>query len=136
MTAQEIKNLPDEFNFKSNINPLVDMYHAVKTKDGYVVKSKDGYGPWDFSKSEMHHHLIKGDFVIVKKGNQMTVYALVYTIGLYSGYKELIGVYSSKDKAESMKKLDMKQHGIRNELGYSITPIKIDKTVNEVYQEW
>ena len=66
----------------------------------------------------------------------MTVYAVIYTVGLYSGYKELIGVYRTIEKAESMKQLDMKHHSIRSEFGYSIKPIEIDKTVNEVYQEW
>ena len=66
----------------------------------------------------------------------MIIYALTYTVGLYSGYKELIGVYSSKDKAEKMKQFDIKRHGIRNESGYAIKLIEIDKTVNEVYQEW
>lgn len=66
----------------------------------------------------------------------MTVYAVIYTVGLYSGYKELIGVYSTIEKAERMKQLDMKYHAIRSEWGYSIIPIEIDKTVNEVYQEW
>lgn len=66
----------------------------------------------------------------------MTVYVLIYTVGLYSGYKELIGVYSSKDKAERMKQIDIKQHGMRTEFRYSIKSIEIDKTVNEVYQEW
>lgn len=66
----------------------------------------------------------------------MQLYALVYTVGLYSGFKELIGVYSSKDKAEKMKQLNMKSNGIRSERGYSIHPIEIDKTVNTVYQEW
>ena len=66
----------------------------------------------------------------------MTVYALVYTVGLYSGHKELIGVYSSRDNAERIKQIDIKQHGMRTEFGYSIKAIEIDKTVNEVYQEW
>lgn len=66
----------------------------------------------------------------------MTVYALIYTRGLYSGFKELVGVYSSKEKAERMKEVDIKQHGMRVDFGYSIKPIEIDKTVNKVYQEW
>lgn len=66
----------------------------------------------------------------------MKIYAVIYTVGLYSGYKELIGVYSTTEKAERMKQLDMKHHAIRSEWGYSIIPIEIDKTVNEVYQEW
>lgn len=66
----------------------------------------------------------------------MKVYAVIYTVGLYSGYKELVGIYSTIEKANSMAQLDMKHHGMRTEFGYSISPIEIDKTVNEVYQEW
>lgn len=66
----------------------------------------------------------------------MIVYAVTYSVGLYSGYKELVGVYSTIEKAESMKQLDMEHHSIRSEFKYSIKPIEIDKTVNEVYQEW
>ena len=65
----------------------------------------------------------------------MTVYAVIYTIGISSGHKELIGVYSTEDKAEEMKQANMKRNG-RNEWHYSIEPIKIDKTINKVYQEW
>ena len=66
----------------------------------------------------------------------MTVYALIYTKGFYSGFKELVGVYTSKERAEKMKQIDIENHGIRAEFGYSIKPIEIDKTVNETYQEW
>lgn len=65
----------------------------------------------------------------------MTVYAVTYTIGLSSGYSELVGVYSTEDVAKEMKQADMKRN-CRNEWHYSINPIQVDKTVNKVYQEW
>ena len=65
----------------------------------------------------------------------MKVYAVIYSVGLSSGYNELVGVYSTIEKAEEIKKTDMKRR-CRNDWHYSITPITIDKTVNEVYQEW
>ena len=65
----------------------------------------------------------------------MTVYAVTYTVGFYAGHKELIGIYSTKEKAEAKKQLDIKQH-CRIEWNYSIRPIEIDKTYNAIYQEW
>lgn len=65
----------------------------------------------------------------------MTVYAVIYTVGFYAGHKELIGIYSTEDKAKAKKQADMKRN-CRFEFNYSIKPIEIDKTVNEVYQEW
>lgn len=65
----------------------------------------------------------------------MEVYALTYTVGYYSGYKELVGVYSTKDKAEKAKQFDMKQNG-RNEWNYKINPLHVDKTVKETFMEW
>ena len=70
-----------------------------------------------------------------KRETQMTVYAVIYTVGFFTGHKELIGIYSSKDKAEIMKQVDIKR-SCRIEWNYSIKPIDIDKTVNKIYQEW
>ena len=65
----------------------------------------------------------------------MKIYAVIYTVGFYAGHKELIGIYSSEDKAEKMKQADMKRN-CRNEWNYSIKSIEVDKTVNDVYMEW
>lgn len=65
----------------------------------------------------------------------MKIYAVIYTVGFYTGYNELVGIYSTEDKANAMKQVDMKRK-CRNEWNYSIKSIEIDKTVNEVYQEW
>lgn len=65
----------------------------------------------------------------------MTIYVVTYTVGFDSGYSELVGIYSSVDKANTMKQLDMKQK-CRNEWHYSVTPIEVDKTINKTYKEW
>jgi hypothetical protein len=65
----------------------------------------------------------------------MLVYAVTHTCGISSGYKELIGICSSEDKAEKTKETDMKRN-CRNEWHYSIKPAVVDKTVNETYMEW
>lgn len=61
-----IANLPKEFNFKSNINTLVSMYHATETEKDYVVTA-DSDCLWHFSKSEIHQCLLNGDYVIVEE---------------------------------------------------------------------
>ena len=54
-----IKNLPKEFDFKSNINPYKPSYHAKETEDGYVVDEK-----WHYSKDEFHKYFVRKEFVI------------------------------------------------------------------------
>lgn len=65
----------------------------------------------------------------------MTVYALTYKVGISSGYENLIGVYSTIEKADSIKQKDMKCKA-NMEWHYHITPIEIDKTVNKTIREW
>ena len=62
----DIDNLPKEFNFKSKINTLVNMYHAVEREDDYLVTSDSGC-MWHFDKAEIHHYLLKGDYVIIEE---------------------------------------------------------------------
>ena len=61
----DVNNLPKEFNFISNINKAVPMYHAVETESDYIVTSCDGYGPWHFDKEEIRESIIKNEYVIV-----------------------------------------------------------------------
>lgn len=70
-----------------------------------------------------------------ERGITMTVYAVIYSIGISSGYTKLISLCSTMEKAEKIKQADMKQN-CNNEWHYSIKPIDIDKTVNITYQEW
>lgn len=127
-------NLPKEFDFKSRLNQLVDVYHAVEREDDYLVTC-DSNSSWTFDKADIHTHFDKGDYYLVGEEKPTIVYAVIYTVGYSSGHKELIGIYSTEVKAKKMQQVDMKQN-CRNEWNYSIKPIKIDKTVNEVYQEW
>lgn len=57
-----MKNLPKEFDFKSNINPFGFTYHAKEMDDWYVV-SVDGT-EWNFSKERLHNHFVKKEFVV------------------------------------------------------------------------
>lgn len=65
----------------------------------------------------------------------MIVYALHCTVGISSGYKKIIGVYSTREKAEDAKAKHMKATTIM-EWHYKITPIEVDKTLNITYVEW
>ena len=66
MKVEDIKKLPKEFNFKSNINPYGITYHAKELSHNYEVTwdlgshiAKDTY-----SKEEFHRRLLKNEFVI------------------------------------------------------------------------
>lgn len=65
----------------------------------------------------------------------MKIYALILKVGISSGYEELIGLYSTVEKAEEIKKKDMKKTA-HAEWHYSIKEIKVDKEIREVYNEW
>ena len=68
----------------------------------------------------------------------MKVYVLTYTVGLSSGFSELVGIYSTKEKAEQAKKRDMSEITIRFRLedNYSIDEIELDKAINYTYADW
>ena len=65
----------------------------------------------------------------------MKVYVLIFTIGLSSGYKELIGIYDTTERAEEIKEKHMKKNGHANH-HYKIEAIEINKTINNVFMEW
>ena len=65
----------------------------------------------------------------------MKVFALVFTIGLSSCYEELIGLYSTKEKAEEKAEKHMKKNGHAKH-HYEIKEIEIDKEVNITLAEW
>ena len=62
MTAQEIKNLPKEFDFKSNINPYGLTYHAVE-KESYYVVTTDRC-EWKINKLDFRKNLLNDNYVI------------------------------------------------------------------------
>lgn len=65
----------------------------------------------------------------------MIVYALFCTIGISTGCSRLIGLYSTKEKAEEAKQYDMRKNA-HGEWHYGIRDIAIDKAVHIVYDEW
>ena len=65
----------------------------------------------------------------------MKVFALVFTIGISSGYEELIGLYSTKEKTEEKAEKHMKKNG-HTKHHYKIKEIEIDKEVNITLAEW
>lgn len=65
----------------------------------------------------------------------MKVYALIFSIGISSGYKELIGIFDSIGKAEDSKNKHMKKYS-HAEHHYKIKEIEINKIINDVFMEW
>lgn len=59
-----MKNLPKEFDFKSNINPLGLTYHAKEMDDQYVVTTDNCQ--WVFNKEEFHKCFVRKEYVICK----------------------------------------------------------------------
>ena len=57
-----MKNLPKEFNFKSNINPVPYIYHAKEMDNHYVVTVDDC--EWRFNKDDFHKHFVKKEYVV------------------------------------------------------------------------
>ena len=65
----------------------------------------------------------------------MKVYALVFTIGISSGYKQLIGIYDDWNKANEALDKDMKICCHANH-HYSIHEIELNEEVNITFAEW
>lgn len=66
MKVKEIKALPKEFNFKSNINPFNVLYHAKEEKYCYKVTCLDGSnGNWTINKKDFRRKLLNNDFEVV-----------------------------------------------------------------------
>lgn len=65
----------------------------------------------------------------------MKVFVLVFSVGLYSGHKDLIGIYDDYDKAKEALNKDMEQsYCSRNH--YSIHEIELNEEVNITFAEW
>ena len=79
MTAQKIKTLPKEFDFKSNINPMGLTYHAIEKTDCYVVTHEDS--TWTYDKHEFRQCLLNDKYVVVVPYEETTEYGLknIYT---------------------------------------------------------
>lgn len=67
----------------------------------------------------------------------MKVYALHYTVGVSTGYKELVGIYSTVEELEKGREKDKKDYDVCRIFGdYIIEEIEINKNINKVYCEW
>ena len=99
MTAQEIKALPKEFDFKSNINSMGLTYHAIEKEDGYVVTHEDM--EWSFDKHEFRKKLLNGEYVVV--GKEPKLYKVKYKVwntsfsDLYD--REMLSIGSDEEEA-------------------------------------
>lgn len=58
----KMKNLPKEFNFKSNINPLGLIYHAKEMDYCYLVTVDKSN--WNFNKEKFHKYFVRKEFEI------------------------------------------------------------------------
>lgn len=65
----------------------------------------------------------------------MKIYALIFKIGISSGYEELIGMFDSTEKAEESKSKHMKKHA-HAEHHYSIKEIELNTEINYTITEW
>lgn len=65
----------------------------------------------------------------------MTVFALVFSIGLCSGHKDLIGIYDDYDKAKEALNKDMVDSSFFRH-HYSIHEIELNEEVNIKFAEW
>ena len=108
------------------------MLKGYQTDNGYRGLVGDEYMLFE-TDGEYYEYMeaIKND----EKEMPMTVYAVIYTCGYSSGYKELIGVYNTKKKAEVERDRDMNTT-VRPAWNYSIKPIEVDKTIKITYMEW
>ena len=100
MTVQDIKALPKEFDFKSNINTMGLTYHAVKKENCYIVTTDDC--EWVFSKHDMHKGLLNGDYVVA--GNKM-FYKVFFTIDTGCRYDDHIAIVSADNGSEAINKV-------------------------------
>jgi hypothetical protein len=68
----------------------------------------------------------------------MNIFLLIYSQCCSTGYKELVGIYSTKELAVEAKKKDVRspKHMLRDERGYSIREITVDQDINHIFDEW
>ena len=62
---KDIEDLPDEFKFKSNINPLDETYFAQKEDKGFLVTWNEGAAMDFYSTEDMLERIKCNDFKIV-----------------------------------------------------------------------
>lgn len=63
----KIKNLPKEFDFKSNVNPLGLTYHAMEMDNEYVITSDSniyGSNVYNYEKQRFHNCFLRKEFEV------------------------------------------------------------------------
>lgn len=65
----------------------------------------------------------------------MEVYLLIFEVGLSSGYKKLLGIFETKEKAEEIMEKHMKKH-CYSKHHYSIKDVEVNKETNIIFAEW
>ena len=65
----------------------------------------------------------------------MVVYALTLTIGISSGSSYFMGIYDTEEKAKEIRDKHSKKTALSLS-HYAITPIKVNKEFDEIFQEW
>lgn len=65
----------------------------------------------------------------------MKVFALTFTIGISSGSKTFLGLFSTKEKAEEKVEKHAKKYGYTKH-HYGIEEFEIDKEINITIAEW
>ena len=65
----------------------------------------------------------------------MKVFALIFTIGISSGSETLLGLFSTKEKAEEKAEIHAKKYG-HTKYHYRKEEIEIDKDINIMIAQW
>lgn len=72
--------IPKEFDFKSNINDLVDSYHAKEMPQGYYKVTCNHEGKehsWNFTKEEMENRISGNAYIIIGDETLMENYICI-----------------------------------------------------------
>ena len=65
MHIKDLRQLPDEFDFKSKINPFGILYHAKERTHDYEVTCDISTQRWSISKHDMRMHLYHDEYLLV-----------------------------------------------------------------------
>ena len=68
----------------------------------------------------------------------MKLYVLTFSVGLSSGFSEMIGIYDSMEALEKGKEKDKNKDCFRKTMdgNYRIYEVEVNKNINVVYCDW
>ena len=69
------------------------------------------------------------------KKPSVNVYILTFEIGISSGYKQLLGIYETKEKAEEVLEKHMRTN-FSSRRNYFVNALELNKEVNITISEW